>query len=126
MQLAPPIEIWTFEGKYGAAVVTSGGGDEQPIAEFMNHFLITTGVVPVGSVWATMGTLVGDEFPVEIQEQALPLGAKVVSAWQNKERPAEVDQSMRAFSQRMAYLMRYRKDQWPYEYAYWVEHRGLK
>ncbi len=28
-----------FEGKYGASVITSGGGDEAPIAEFMNHFL---------------------------------------------------------------------------------------
>jgi len=46
-----------FDGKYGASVVASGGGDEPPIAEYMIHFQITTGVVPVGAVWATMGAI---------------------------------------------------------------------
>jgi multimeric flavodoxin WrbA len=32
------IHCMAFEGKYGASVVTSGGGDEKPIAEYMNHF----------------------------------------------------------------------------------------
>ncbi|HZE21311.1 MAG TPA: flavodoxin family protein, partial [Desulfobaccales bacterium] len=32
-----------FHGKYGASVVTSGGGDEEPIAGYLNHFLMITG-----------------------------------------------------------------------------------
>ena len=55
-----------FHGKYGASVVTSGGGDEGPIAEYMNHFLMITGIQSVGSVWATMGSIFGDDFPEEI------------------------------------------------------------
>ncbi|MBU0544582.1 MAG: flavodoxin family protein [Proteobacteria bacterium] len=51
------IHCMAFEGKYGASIVTSGGGDEKPIVDYMNHFLITTGMHPVGSVWATMGDL---------------------------------------------------------------------
>lgn len=34
----------------GHSVVTSGGGDEEPMAEYINHFLIITGIRPVGSV----------------------------------------------------------------------------
>ena len=114
-----------FEGKYGASVVTSGGGDEPPIAEYMNHFLITTGVVPVGAVWATMGTISGNGFPETIQQTARNLGSKLVTAFERREIPPEVETKMRAFSERMKSLMQYRKKEWPYEYDYWRQQRGL-
>jgi multimeric flavodoxin WrbA len=114
-----------FEGKYGAAVVTSGGGDEAPIAEYMNHFLMTTGIMPVGSVWATMGTLTGDDFPHEIRERSISLGENLVSAWKNKARPADTVKAMDAFHNRMKTLIQYRKEEWPYEYDYWVNHHDL-
>jgi multimeric flavodoxin WrbA len=115
-----------FEGKYGASVVTSGGGDEPPIADYMNHFLMTTGIVPVGAVWATMGTIAQDRFPPDIEQKASALGQKIVTAWQTKDKPPGVAEAQRSFLQRMETLMRYRKDQWPYEYEYWVAHRRLK
>lgn len=114
-----------FEGKYGASVVTSGGGDEPPIADYMNHFLMTTGIVPVGAVWATMGTIGEDGFPPDIQRKAFDLGEKIVTAWKTKDQPTDVLQTMHAFRERMETLMRYRKEEWPYEYAYWVERRRL-
>jgi len=114
-----------FEGKYGAAVVTSGGGDEASIAEYMNHFLMTTGILPVGSVWATMGTLTGDGFPLEIIERSISLGEKLVNSWKNKERPADRTKAMDAFYNRMKTLIQYRKEEWPYEYDYWGKHHEL-
>ncbi len=114
-----------FEGKYGAVVVTSGGGDEEPIAEYMNQFLMTTGIMPVGSVWATMGTLTSNGFPNEIRERALALGQKVVRAWQHKERRPDITAAMEAFYDRMKTLIQYRKEEWPYEYSYWVQHHRL-
>ncbi len=114
-----------FEGKYGASVVTSGGGDEAPIAEYMNHFLMTTGIVPVGAVWATMGAFGDDAFPEEIVTNARRLGEKLVTAWENCEKPAGVEEKMRAFSDRMRLLIAYRKEEWPYEYVYWRKYRGL-
>lgn len=33
-----------FQGRYGDSVVTSGGGDEGPIAEYMNPLLMITGI----------------------------------------------------------------------------------
>jgi multimeric flavodoxin WrbA len=120
------VHCLAFEGKYGASVVTSGGGDEEPIAEYLNHFLITTGIRPVGSVWATMGRLSGPHLPAEISDKAAALGEKLVRSWKNQRAIPEVDQKMAAFKERMRSLMLYRKKDWPYEYRYWQEHRGLE
>jgi multimeric flavodoxin WrbA len=114
-----------FEGKYGASVVTSGGGDEGPIADYMNHFLIITGIRPVGSVWATMGRLTGPDFPPAIAEEARTLGKKLVRSWEDKTSFPEVEERIAAFKERMRALMLYRKKEWPYEYRYWQEHRDL-
>jgi multimeric flavodoxin WrbA len=113
-----------FEGKYGATVVTSGGGDEEPIAEYMDHFLMTTGIQSVGSVWATMG-LIREHFPADIKDRALRLGRRLVQAWRNKEDFPELQQKMALFKERMRLLMVYRKEDWPFEYEYWKKNRGL-
>jgi multimeric flavodoxin WrbA len=115
-----------FEGRYGAAVITSGGPDELPIAEYLNHFLLTTGIRPVGAVWATMGLIRGDEFPPEIAVLADRLGRNLVAAWQEKALRPEVELQMNAFNERMKNLITYRREEWPFEYEYWRKFRGLK
>jgi multimeric flavodoxin WrbA len=114
-----------FKGKYGASVVTSGGGDEEPIAHYMNHFLMTTGIIPVGAVWATMGALYGNEFPVEIKNKAKELGKEIVTSWEKRKLPKDEEMKMNAFYQRMKSLISYRKEEWPYEYNYWKTHHGM-
>ena len=120
------VHCMAFEGKYGASVVTSGGGDEEPIAQFMNHFLVTSGVTPVGSVWATMGTIVGEDFPEEIVDQAHELGKKLIRSWKEKTANPEAEEIMKSFEERMRRLMLYRKEDWPFEYEFWKERRGLE
>jgi multimeric flavodoxin WrbA len=115
-----------FHGKYGASVVTSGGGDEEPIAEYLNHFLMITGIQSVGSVWATMGLIFGDDFPEDITRRAHDLGRRLVQAWRNQEAFPEIQEKMAAFKERMRQLMQYRQEEWPYEYEYWQQHWGLK
>lgn len=119
------IHCMAFEGRYGASVVTSGGGDEEPIVQYMNHFMMTTGIRPVGSVWATMGSIAGDTFPDRINRQAMALGKRLVRSWKEKVILPEVEDQMSAFKERMRSLMIYRKKEWPYEYEYWKKHRGL-
>ena len=119
------IHLMGFEGKYGAAVVTSGGGDEAPIAEYLNHFLVTTGIRPVGAVWATMGILPDGNFTEDIRKRAQKLGEDLVSAWENKTLDPSTEQTMAAFRERMRRLMLWRKSEWPYEYEYWRTRRGL-
>ena len=111
-----------FDGKYGVAVVTSGGGDEAPIADYMQHFLATTGAIPVGAVWATMGEIQDYNFPLEIREKAFALGERLVKAWWAKEITPEYKEITRKFRDRMRSLMLWRKDEWPYEYEYWKAH----
>ncbi len=108
-----------FEGKYGASVVTSGGGNEAPIADYMNHFLMCTGIQPVGSVWATMGNPDGGSLPVDIQHQASGLGEKLVLAWKAQSTFPDAAGEISAFKERMRTLVECRKDEWPFEYEYW-------
>lgn len=115
-----------FEGRYGATVITSGGPDEPPIAEYMNRFLLTTGIRPVGAVWATMGLIRGQDFPGEIATLAEGLGRKLVAAWREKTLRPEVELQMNAFKERMKNLITYRREEWPFEYEYWCAYRGLK
>jgi multimeric flavodoxin WrbA len=115
-----------FEGKYGASVVTSGGGDEDAIAHYMNHFMAITGVIPVGSVWATMGQIEGQNFPEALKTQACALGEKLVTAWKNKETNPQYDATSSQFRERMKSLMLWRKDEWPYEYEYWKKFRNIE
>ena len=115
-----------FYGKYGASVVTSGGGDEEPIAEYLNHFLMITGIQSVGSVWATMGLIFGDDFPEDIASRGRELGKRLVQAWRNQERFPEIQKKMAVFKDRMRQLMEYRQEEWPAEYEYWQKNWGLK
>lgn len=120
------IHCLRFRGKYGASVVTSGGGDEEHIAEYMNHFLMITGIQSVGSVWATMGAIQGDEFPKDVADKAVGLGNRLVRAWRDKETFPEIQERMAVFKERMRRLMEYRKDEWTYEHDYWKKTWGLE
>jgi multimeric flavodoxin WrbA len=120
------IHCMAFEGKYGASVITSGGGEEEPIGQYMNHFLLTTGVIPVGSVWATMGTIAGEDFPEGILRQARELGKKLVRSWKEKAVIPWAEEIRKSFEERMRRLMLFRKEDWPYEYEFWKTRRELE
>lgn len=107
------IHLMEFEGKYGASVVTSGGGDEASIAGYMNRFLMTTGIRPVGAVWATMGTLPHGRFTGDIRKRALALGENLVSAWNSGISDPSTEQTIAAFRERMRRLMLRAKNNGP-------------
>jgi multimeric flavodoxin WrbA len=115
-----------FEGKYGASVITSGGGDEAPIAEYMDHFMVATGIRPIGSVWATMSMFAGDAFPQEIQEKARLLGENLVRSWEGRETKPEVEKALSQFKDRMRNLVGNMKDEWTFEHDYWVKNHDLQ
>jgi multimeric flavodoxin WrbA len=115
-----------FQGKYGASVVTSGGGDEKPIADYLNQFLAVTGCIPLGSVWSAMGSIEGHNFPEDTRKKAFALGEKLVAAWRNKETAHAYEPIAAQFRERMQSLITWRKEEWPFEYKFWKECRGLK
>ena len=115
------IHCMEFWGKYGASVVTSGGGDEKAIVDYMNHFLTITGAVPVGGVWASMASMPGGIFSESVQHDARALGSRLVKAFRAGEVPPDVDAVRKNFRDRMRGLVDYRKEEWPYEYRYWKD-----
>jgi multimeric flavodoxin WrbA len=110
-----------FEGRYGAAVLTSGGGGDEPIAGYLDDFLIKVGIRPVGGVWTAMRGLDGKEFPADIAQKAFNLGEILVAAVRSKPKVKKVEKQMDACRERMQALVLYRKNEWPYEYQYWLE-----
>jgi multimeric flavodoxin WrbA len=118
------IHCMEFWGKYGASVVTSGGGDERAIVDYMNHFLTISGAVPVGGVWASMADMSEGVFSENVQKDAHSLGSRLVKAFRSGEVPVDVDLVRKKFRERMRGLVDYRKEEWPYEYAYWKEKLG--
>ena len=119
------VHCMALEGKYGASVVTSGGGDEWPIVKYLNHFLMTTGVTPVDAVWAGMGTTKDRDLDEKTREQAFNAGKNLVEAWKGKRRFAMVEKVQETHRERMRELILYYQAEWPYEYTYWQERRGL-
>ena len=77
------VHLLGFRGRYGAAVVTSGGGPEEPIARYLERVLVVTGVIPVGSVRATMGPA-QQVYSDEVGPAARALGKGLVEAWKEK------------------------------------------
>ncbi|MDA8434267.1 MAG: hypothetical protein M0Z60_15085 [Nitrospiraceae bacterium] len=97
----------------------SGGGEEEPIAEYMNHFLITTGALPVGTVSARMSSMPEGIFTDELKEKAGQLGRRLVSVYRSSGMPEGVQERRQEFRKRMEALITYRGTEWPYEYEYW-------
>ncbi len=119
------VHCMQFWGKYGASVVTSGGGGDEPIVDYMNHFLITTGIIPVGGVSAAMSQMPEGGFTDQLQKEAQAVGRRLVDAITMSEVPGDIDQHRNNFRERMKALMSYRKEEWPYEYEYWKKHMGI-
>ncbi|MBI5440361.1 MAG: flavodoxin family protein [Deltaproteobacteria bacterium] len=113
------IHCMAFRGKYGASVVTAGGGGEEGVAEILNRFLLSTGVIPVGSVWATTGALRGGPLPEEIRAAARELGRTLVEAVGKRAGYPEAEEWLGEWAGRMKGLVESRKDEWLYEYEAW-------
>jgi multimeric flavodoxin WrbA len=120
------IHCLSFKGKYGASVVTSGGGGEEAVAEYLDTFMVATGIAPVGRIGAAMAAAPGGVFPDDIKEDAAALGKKLVESCKTKAKFPEVEAAHSEFQERMRMLVTFRKDDWPYEYEYWQKHYGME
>ncbi len=108
-----------LSGKYGAALVTSGGTGGEEVERYTLRFLRAMGCRTVGSL-GTEGWRVIDKTARDtVLAQAKDLGTRLVHAIQNRQQFPEQDEERRAFFARMKMLMELRKADWPYEYEYW-------
>jgi multimeric flavodoxin WrbA len=113
------IHCQALEGKYGAVVETSGGGNDEEVLDYMERFVGVLGATSVGGVGSPLAG--PRRFPDEeaLFERARELGRELyLSALEKREFP-EQEGARLAFRARMQGLVEYMKDFWPYEYEYW-------
>lgn len=86
---------------------------------------MSTGALPVGSVSAAMSQMPpGGHFTEEVKKSAHELGKKLVGAWRTGASLPEAERGRSEFRERMLALVRYRAEEWPYEFRYWKEKTG--
>ena len=109
----------TWDGKHGAAVVTSGGSGGEEVQAYLLRFLRGMGCWTVGSVGAESRQLADATAAAEVLQDARGLGGRLAEAARIKLTvPGQADER-RAFAERMRHLVTSMKDVWPYEYEYW-------
>jgi len=114
-----PLHCQAMKGKYGAAVVTSGGVESNIVEKYMIEFLQIMGCWTVGSIGAEAQQIMDEKARAPKLKTAARLGAKLVEAIRRRKRyPGQVA-VQRAFYERMKLLITMRKDDWAYEYKYW-------
>ena len=114
-----PIHLMAFRGKYGAALVTSGGGGCEEVEAYILRFLSMMGAWTVGSAGAEAFKLFDPaQAPAAIQKAA-DLGAATVAAAQAAttypDQAAQLEGTTAFFRQ----LCEMQREHWPYEHEVW-------
>ena len=114
-----PLHCHAMQGKYGAAVVTSGGAESNIVEKYMIGFLRIMGCWTVGSVGAEAQQMMDGKAREPKLKAAARLGIRLIEAIRDKKiYPGQVA-VQRSFYDRMKLLVTMRKDDWAYEYKYW-------
>ena len=120
-----PLHLQAMEGKYGAAVVTSGGKESAAVEAYIVHFLRALGCWTVGSVGAEAQALADPAAASPILAAAADLGTRLVGAIEKKESFPEQEPERRGFRELMKSLVASRKAEWVFEYERWRALRRL-
>lgn len=119
------VHLMALEDKYGIAVETSGGGDDEAVLNYMERFIAMLGAQSVGGIGSPMIGI--RKFPDEenLFARARELGRELCRAVREKRQYPEQDAFHEAFKARMNVLMEYRKGEWTFEYDHWQKQRKL-
>ncbi len=108
-----------LRGKYSAAIVTSGGGGQEQVQEYLLGFLRNMGCWTVGGTGATAATLAHAATRPAALQAAAKLGAELVEAISSGVTYPEQQAQQSASAERMKQLVSARSDEWTYEADYW-------
>jgi multimeric flavodoxin WrbA len=119
------IHLRRWLGKYGAAVATAGGSEEERVAAYENEFLRACGAQTVGTATA-LGAGVG---VLQDQEAALAraqaLGADLVAAINEQRQYPDQLAQIAVLTARMKMLVTHMAEHAPYQYEYWQKRGWL-
>jgi multimeric flavodoxin WrbA len=122
-RMADAIHCRSFEGRYGCAVCTTGGGGEKLVTDYLNHVLFTLGAQTVGEVGVALGPDPGRI--VGAIEQAEALGRDLAEAIATRraypDQVAGLEQSREYFRN----LVTANRDVWVHEFEVWADRGWL-
>ena len=115
------IHCQSLQGKYGAMVETSGGGEDEEVLDYMQRFVNSLGAQAVGGIGSPMAGI--RTFPDEdaLFSRARTLGAELVAAIRAKRHYPEQAAPLASFSARMEGLVTMMQEYWPFERKVWQE-----
>jgi multimeric flavodoxin WrbA len=113
------IHCVALEGKYGAVVETSGGGEDADVIKYMEHVINVVGAQSVGGIGSPVTGY--RSFPEEdsLFAKAQEMGKLLCHSIQNKKHYPEQDAFLEAFKTRMKRLVEFQKNEWTYEHEFW-------
>jgi len=115
-----------LKGKYGAAVVTSGGPVFEMVEQYLVHVLGLLGCWTVGSICATELQLGREDEWTQIIQEAANLGSRMVKAIRSKEVFPDQEQKLQRIFEEAKMVVEFYKEEWTFEYEYWKSHWGLE
>ena len=113
------IHCMALEGKYAAAVVTSGAGEDDEVITNMGRFANILGANSIGGISSAMAGIRAFPDEANLFAKARNLGRELCLAVAEQRRFPEQDEFISGFRTRMAGLVDFMQEFWPYEREYW-------
>ena len=113
------IHCVALEGKYGAVVETSGGGEDADVLRYMEHVVNVLGAQSVGGIGSAMAGCRSFPDEVSLFGTAQELGRELCRSIQEQRHFPQQDAFRNAFKARMKGLVEFQQKEWIYEYEYW-------
>ena len=122
-RMADTVHCQRLLGKYTAAVSTAGGSGAQEVADYLNQSLFIMGASVVGSVGVNLAD--GEAIFQKGMDQSYQLGVQLADAILTKAEYPDQKEGHAAMFERMKQLVSFRKEEWPYEYEYFVNKKWV-
>ncbi len=122
-RMADAIHCRSFEGRYGCAVCTTGGGGEKLVTDYLNHVLFTLGAQTVGEVGVALGPDPGRI--VGAIEEAEALGRDLADAIATRRAYPDQIAGLERSREYFRNLVTANRDVWVHEFEVWADRGWL-
>lgn len=116
-----PIHTQALEGKYGAAVVSSGGPGNEEVEKYMLRFANSLGAWAVGSTGTDLAHIFNPEKLPQVLKAAADLGTELVEAIGSGKTYPEQVPGLQGFREYMRSWLVTQGERWPFEAQYWKD-----
>lgn len=113
-----------FDGKYGISLVTTGGGGDAQVIEYLNAFITKSGASVVGSAsFSAAGGPQGMEAGIK---KAHGLGRDIVAAIKENRVYPEQEKARKEWREHFGNTLKFNKEHWAHNYQRWIEKGWIK